>query len=120
MSNRAGSALALPGVARISPDAHANACNTASRTKPLFVLMNSPMYIVLVLRLCMSRLISTTPEGQKPPSRFFNDALFGRSFDVDVALAIAPDGRAESVLQHGQKRFRPFGARLKCSSDGQL
>src|SRR5258707_6861952 len=78
MSNRAGSALALPGVARISPDAHANACNTASPTKPLFVLMNSPIYFVLVLRLCMSRLISTTPERQTTPGRFLTTHYLAR------------------------------------------
>jgi len=42
MSNRAGSALALPGAASISPEAQVNACNTASRTNLLFDFMVSP------------------------------------------------------------------------------
>src|ERR1700694_2134325 len=82
--------------------------------------MNSPMCIVLSAAALYEPSDIYDTRGAKTPQSIFSDPLFGRSFDVDVALAIAPDGRAESVLQHGQKRFRPFGARLKCSSDGQL
>src|SRR5882762_2421231 len=48
-----------------------------------------------------------------------SSVLLGRSFDVDMTLAIPPDGRAKSVVQHRQQRFHPFRAGLKRTSDGQ-
>src|SRR5258707_1987816 len=69
MSNRAGSAFALPGVARISPDAHASACNTASRTEPLVVFMNSPIHCSSAAALDEPS-DTTTLEGKKTPGLF--------------------------------------------------
>jgi len=37
--------LALPGTAKASPDAHANACNTAIRTDLLIVLMHPSLVV---------------------------------------------------------------------------
>ena len=45
--------------------------------------------------------------------------LFGRSFYVDVALIIPPDGGAKSVVQHRQQRFYSVWARLERAADRQ-
>src|SRR5258708_7399742 len=100
MSNRAGSATALQGVARRSPGAHASACNTASRTKLLLVFIHRPPCIVLVPAALYEPSAITTRERGKTPGSF---SLRGSPFDVHVIRAIAPDGRAESIPQHRQQ-----------------
>src|SRR5450631_3012053 len=67
MSNRAGSALAVPGVASISTGAHASACNTAMRTQQLFDLISPPKncssYAALWRTVCYHEL----PRSEIPP-----------------------------------------------------
>jgi hypothetical protein len=61
-------APAFVGAVRIIPDAHANACNTASRTSLLLEFMVSPWLFVVALFL--SQPVTTTPKGREPPTRF--------------------------------------------------
>jgi hypothetical protein len=68
MSKRAGSALALPGAASISPEAHVNACNTASRTNLLFDFIVSPS-LFAVARFEPSRNYDS--QGVKNPQSIF-------------------------------------------------
>src|ERR1700728_1529888 len=117
MSNRAGSAFALPGVASISPGAHASACNTAMRTQQLFAFI-PPLLVMRFLwrTVCyyqlpgrklprtlyrMRRIIRVTPSAGPEA----DPTLLGRSFNVDVALVIPPDGGAKSIVQHRQQCF---------------
>jgi hypothetical protein len=132
MSNRTGSALALPGVAKSSPDVQANACKTATLTKLLVLLIRAPL-VVFESRDSRKPSFSTTREGRKTPARFLYSqqisgaagarvvqavvALFSASFDIDV-IRVPPDLGAKSVLQHGQQSFRTFRARLEGTADG--
>src|SRR3954471_15104247 len=70
-SSAGAAAAALPGTANASPDAQANACNTARRTEPLIVLMHPP----LVVKTSTSR----TGERTKLPSFYFNPSTGGFS-----------------------------------------
>ena len=64
MSNRAGSALAVPGVASISPGEHASAYNTAMRTQQLFDLISPHKNCSSYQALLQNRLLLRTPEKQ--------------------------------------------------------
>src|ERR1700730_16295933 len=77
MSNRAGSALALPGVARNSPEVQANACHNDNLTNLLVALMPPP--VMFESNDSHESSVITTREREKTP------ALFLYSIQVVVA-----------------------------------
>jgi hypothetical protein len=100
-------APAFAGAVRNIPEAHANACNTASRTSLLLEFMISPWLFFVAF---LSQPVTTTLKGRETPTRFVSSRSRrgARSQSGTVSRYVVESLKAFSALEEARSKRNSF------------